>query len=68
MCLCVSQNNGSCSDAMTLPINDWLFHLEGVTYSAILHIALSPIHKNMSALYLYIKSLWFDSVNWLDRS
>jgi len=30
---------------MTLAISDWLFYLEGGTYSAILHIALSPIHK-----------------------
>ncbi len=22
-------SNGHCSDAMFLPINDWLFHLEG---------------------------------------
>ncbi len=24
-------SNGCCSDAMTLPISDWLFHLEGGT-------------------------------------
>ncbi len=24
-------SNGGCSDAMTLPISDWLFHLEGGT-------------------------------------
>jgi len=28
-------SKGSCSDAITVPIGDWLFYLEGGTYSAI---------------------------------
>ncbi len=33
------------ADTQTLPISNGLFHLEGGIYSAILHVAVSPIHK-----------------------
>ncbi len=42
----VGASDGSCSDAMTLTIADWLFHAEGGTYSAILHVAVSHLHSN----------------------
>ncbi len=41
------ETGASNSDAMTLPINDWLFHLEGGTIHHIA-IALSPIHNYRS--------------------
>lgn len=39
---------------MTLPISDWIFYLEGLTYSAILCNAISPIHSNMSELSVFV--------------
>ncbi len=41
------ETGASNSDAMTLPINDWLFHLEGGTIPPF-PIALSPIHNYRS--------------------
>ncbi len=35
-------SNGRCSDAMTLPINDWLFHLEGRTIPPYCALHLLP--------------------------
>lgn len=40
--------NGSCGDAINVPIGVWLFYLEGGTHSIILAVAVSPIHSNMS--------------------
>ncbi len=40
--------NGSCSDALTLPISDWLFHSEGgasCDWAAILSVAFFPIQN-----------------------
>ncbi len=48
-------SNSSCIDAMTLPISDWLFHLEGGTYSTTLCIEVSPIlpsNRNEQSLYI----------------
>ncbi len=42
-------SNSRCSDAMTLPINDWLFHLEGGTippYCALQFLPFKSIEVN----------------------
>ncbi len=44
--IAVRASDGCCSDAMTLTIADWLCHVEGGTYSAILHVAVSHLHSN----------------------
>ncbi len=38
------QNANSATAVMAPTSGDWLFYLEGRTYSTILSIALSPIH------------------------
>ncbi len=44
--IAVRASDGCCSDAMTLTIADWLCLVEGGTYSAILHVAVSHLHSN----------------------
>lgn len=39
-------SNSSCSEAMILPICNWLFYLGGWIYSAILCVEISPIYSN----------------------
>ncbi len=44
-------SNGSCSDALSLPISDWLFHSEGrasCDRAAILSVAIFPIQNYTS--------------------
>ncbi len=44
-------SNGRCSDALTLPISDWLFHSEGgasCDWAAILNVAFFPIQNYTS--------------------
>ncbi len=60
-------SNSCCSDAMTLPINDWLFHIEGGTnppYCALQFLPFISIGVNhlcisivfvLSALSGYLK-------------
>ncbi len=48
-------SNGRCSDTMTLPINDWIFNLEGATIPP--YCALH-FHKYGSEPSLYFYSLW----------
>lgn len=52
--MAIEASKGICSDALTLPTSNWLFYFEVGTYSAILHIALSPVHSNVIAPSLYI--------------
>jgi len=47
-------SNGSCSDAMTLLINDWLFHSEGGAYSSYWVLHILPFISNRSAPSSYI--------------
>ncbi len=62
--------NSCCSDAMTLPISDWLFHLEGGTIppyctlqflpfiSIDMYILYIHVHKYKSEPSLYFYGLW----------
>ncbi len=53
-------SNDRCSDAMTLPINDWLFHLEGGTiplYCALKFLPFISIGVNRLCI-----SIVFDTV------
>ncbi len=50
-------SKGHCSDTVTLPINDWPFHLEGRIITPYFAFALSPIHKYRSEPSLYFYSL-----------
>ncbi len=57
-------SNGRCSDAMTLPINDWLFHLEGGTippYCALQFFPFISIGVNRLCI-----SIVFVITHWLD--
>ncbi len=50
-------SNGRCSDAMTLPINDWLFHLEGGTilpYCALQFLPFISIGVNRLCISIVI--------------
>ncbi len=49
------ETGASNSDAMTLPINDWLFHLEGGTISPYFPLHFLPfIITGVNRLYIYI--------------
>ncbi len=58
--LATGTSNGSCSDALTLQISDWLFHSEGgasCDWAAILSVAFFPILNyisDMSFGYTYV--------------
>ncbi len=48
-------SNGRCSDAMTLPINNWLFHLEGGTIPPYCTLHFLPfISIGVNGLCIYI--------------
>ncbi len=73
VCMTVSiatgTSNGSCSDALTLPISDWLFHSEGgasCDWAAILSVAFFPIQNYTSDMSWVFYSLcwnWTSTVN-----
>ncbi len=55
-------SNGSCSDALTLLISDWLFHsADGAScdWAAILSVAFFPIQNYTSDTSWVFYSLWF---------
>lgn len=54
-------SNGSCSDAVTLLVGDWLFYVGGGTYLAILGAPISPIHSNASKLPWFYSHLKHNS-------
>ncbi len=58
-------SKGSCSDALTLPISDWLFHSEGgasCDRAAILTVAFFPIQNYTSDMSWVFYSLCLRSV------
>ncbi len=50
-------SNGCCSDAMTLPINNWLFNFEGGTIPSYCMLQFVPFISNRSEPSLYFYSL-----------
>ncbi len=59
--------NGRCSDTMTSPNNNWLFHLEDGTIHPYCTLQFSPIHKYRSEPSLYFYSLVLDCRGLLDQ-